>query len=98
MKGSRAWSEFENVDEIDRFYFETFYHSVGGITCDFTDENNGANSVTDPQGDASYSFVDIVGGNIGIVVTPVNNPEVDNVLDSNNYAIVWDGPTMKDRR
>lgn len=65
MIAKQSWEEFADFDINDRFCCKTYYYSPSGSVQDITSDNPpGSNIVSDPEGDVSYSFVDITGGKV----------------------------------
>jgi len=64
MMASKAWEELSNVDENSRFCFVTSCYTPDGVMSDDTSFSSGSNIITDPEGDVSYDFIDIVQGNL----------------------------------
>ena len=59
------FAELADLDITDRFRFTAYYQSPTGFTPDNTSENlPGTNTVTDPEGDVVYDFIDILEGKI----------------------------------
>jgi hypothetical protein len=64
MYAQRSWNELANFNENFNSRFETAYYSNTGIVRDMTSVMQGNNTVTDPEGDVSYNFIDIVEGTV----------------------------------
>ena len=90
MAVPRSWAEISPINENVRFYINTYYIPPDNSYCqDETAVSSGTQLVSDPQGDVSYNFVDIVSGgwnihslmkknsrmNLGINRNYINNKE-----------------------
>jgi len=64
MVGSGTWEELQNVSSSNRFKVETYYEAPMGSVADATDD--GYNSISDPKGDVSHDFVDILEAQINV--------------------------------
>ena len=93
MIASKEWEELQEVDETDRFCFNTYYrYATDEWIKDTTSLSEGSNVITDPEGDVSYSFIDILHGelNIGQTSKPVHN--IDTGEDFSTIQAAIDDP------
>jgi len=85
MIASKEWEELIDVEATDRFYFIASYrYAADGISKDITNHSEGSNVITDPEGDVSYGFIDILQGSLDASQTsdPVNKGD----LNSDGYV------------
>jgi hypothetical protein len=64
MIAQKSWDELANFDVNYRSFFKTYYYSPTGIVSDTTPEMQGNNTISDDEGDVSYSFIDIIEGKL----------------------------------
>ena len=74
MIGDKTWPELENVDQTDRFVFNTYYDSPDDREEDFTDIVRNSDTVFDTQFDVPYNFIDITQGTL--LLPPTTTPAV----------------------
>ena len=97
---SKSWEEMSDVDVSDRTLICAYYYSKDEGPC--RDNATGYGIFTDPAGDASYSFIDILEG--GIVSEPPTPPSITgaasgkagkkyeyifNTIDPNEYDVYY---------
>ncbi|GAI22223.1 unnamed protein product, partial [marine sediment metagenome] len=92
MIAKQSWEEFADFDINDRFCCKTYYYSPSGSVQDITSDNPpGSNIVSDPEGDVSYSFVDITGGKVQLPDTIPPSVSLTNHLISHtaDYSVTF---------
>jgi hypothetical protein len=60
MSVPKSWTEISQITSNARYYAHTFYYSSSGGGSDYTGVGKDMVTITDPVGDVSYNFIDIV--------------------------------------
>ena len=79
MIASKEWEELIDVEGTDGFYFIASWYAADGISRDITNHSGGSNVITDPEGDVSYGFIDILQGSLDASQTsdPANKGDLN---------------------